>query len=211
MNSPASSRRIPFIALAAALALLCAVGAMLLWRSQGAAAGGDAPPLAGSGIGGSFALVDQDGRQVTDRSFDGKWRLIYFGYTFCPDVCPTDMQRLTQGFRAFEATNAARAAQVQPIFVTIDPARDTVPVVKQFVSAFHPRFVGLTGTQPQVDAALKAFRVYAVKAGPADAKDYLMDHSAIAYLIDPKGQPVSFLSQGSTPQDVAAELSKWVR
>jgi protein SCO1/2 len=209
MNST-RSRRLPFALLAAALVLLCIVGGAMLWQSRAGEAGSE-PPLAGSGIGGSFALIDQDGRQVTDRSFDGKWRLVYFGYTFCPDVCPTDMQRLAQGFRAFEAEDAGRAARVQPIFVTIDPARDTPSVVKQFVSAFHPRFVGLTGSQGQVDAALKAYRVYANKAGPAGARDYLMDHSAIAYLMDPEGKPVSFLAQGSTPQDVTAELVRWVR
>ncbi len=209
MNSPAPSRRIPFALIAGALLLLCAAAAALLYRAQGAGSG-ERPPLEGAAIGGPFALVDGDGRRVTDRDFAGKWQLIYFGYTFCPDVCPTDMQRLAQGYRAFEAADPARAATVQPIFVTIDPARDTPAVVKAFTAAFHPKFVGLTGTQAEVDAALKAYRVYAQKgAGTGDA--YLMDHSAIAYLFDPQGQPISFLSQGASAEDVTAELAKWVR
>ena len=209
-NSPAPARRIPFALIAGALLLLCAFGGALLWRATNGAAAGDRPPLEGASIGGPFALVDENGRAVTDKSFDGKWRLIYFGYTFCPDVCPTDMQALAKGFRAFEAAEPDRAAEVQPIFVTIDPARDTPAVVKTFTEAFHPRFLGLTGTPAQVDAALKAYRVYASR-GAGSGNDYLMDHSAIAYLMGPDGQPVSFLSQGATPQQVTAELEKWVR
>lgn len=211
MNSPAPSRRIRFWPLAAALALLCLFGAVLLWRvGTGGAASVDRPPLEGASIGGPFTLLDEDGRTVTERSFAGGWRLMYFGYTFCPDVCPTDMQALAQGLRAFEAANPARAAKVQPLFVTIDPARDTPAVVKAFTAAFHPRFVGLTGSPAQVEAALKAYRVYASR-GAGDAQNYLMDHSAIAYLFDPEGKPISFLSQGATPAQVEAELDKWVR
>src|SRR3546814_1174164 len=103
-----------------------------------------APPLAGATIGGPFSLVDQDGRPVTQDALKGRYALVYFGYTYCPDVCPVDLARLMQGLRAFEAKDAARAARVQPVFITIDPARDTVPVVKQFVNAFHPRLMGLT-------------------------------------------------------------------
>ena len=210
MNTRATSRRLPFAVVIGFLLVAVAAGAAMLWQSRGTA-GGERPPLEGSGIGGPFALIDGDGRTVTDKSYAGQYRLMYFGYTFCPDVCPTDMQRLAQGYRAFEANDPARAAKVQPIFVTVDPARDTPAVVKQFTAAFHPRFVGLTGTPPQVDAALKAYRVYANRAPGGDAQNYLMDHSAIAYLMGPEGQPISFLSQGATPQEVTAELEKWVR
>jgi len=208
MNTPATSRRLPFAIVAGALLVLAVVAAALLWRTREP---GDRPPLAGADVGGPFALVDEDGRAVTDRSFAGKYRLMYFGFTFCPDVCPTDMQRLAQGLRAFEAADPDRAARVQPIFVSVDPARDTPAVVKQFTDAFHPRFVGLTGSQAQVDAALKAFRVYAARASGGDPQNYLVDHSAITYLMGPGGEPVSFLAQGATPQDVAAELARWVR
>lgn len=210
MNTPATSRRLPFLVIAGLLLLLIAAAGAMLWQARGGS-GAERPPLEGSGIGGPFTLVDGNGRPVTDQSFAGKYRLMYFGYTFCPDVCPTDMQRLAQGFQAFETSDPTRAAKVQPIFVTIDPARDTPATVKQFTAAFHPRFVGLTGTQQQVDAALKAYRVYANRAPGGDAQNYLMDHSAIAYLIGPEGDAISFLSQGATPQEVTAELEKWVR
>ena len=215
MNSPAPRRRISFLLLAGGLLLLCLLGGTLLWQLRGGAgaggpAGADRPPLEGADIGGPFALVDEDGRAVTDKDFAGKWRLIYFGYTFCPDICPTDMQALAQGFRAFEAAEPELAAKIQPIFVTIDPARDTPAVVKAFTDAFHPRFLGLTGSPAQVEAALKAYRVYANR-GEGDAENYLMDHSALAYLMGPGGEPVSFLSQGVKPPEVTAELGKWVR
>src|ERR1051326_2147709 len=108
-------------------------------------------PLAGATMGGPFTLTDQNGRQVSDRNFAGKYRLIYFGYTFCPDVCPIDMQVIGAGLRRFEAQDAARAARVQPIFISVDPARDTPPVLRQFVAAFHPRMIGLTGSQAEID------------------------------------------------------------
>lgn len=166
-------------------------------------------PLVGSGVGGPFALIDQSGRAVTDRSYAGKYRLMYFGYTFCPDVCPVDVQKMAQGVKAFAAIDPVRAARVTAMFVTVDPERDTPAVMKTFVRAFSPTMVGLTGTPAQVDAARKAFRVYARKAG--EGRDYLVDHSATLYLMDPDNRPVSFLDHGATPQAIAAELDTYVR
>ena len=103
------------------------------------------PPLEGARIGGPFALTDQNGQAVTERSFAGKYRIMYFGYTFCPDVCPTDVQAIGAAVKKLEASDPALAAKIVPVFVTVDPARDTPAVLKQFVSAFHPRLVGLTG------------------------------------------------------------------
>ena len=165
-------------------------------------------PLAGSNVGGPFTLTAGDGRTVTDKDFAGKWRLIYFGYTFCPDVCPTDMQHIAQGLKLFEKEQPELGAKVAPIFITIDPARDTPDAVKKFAAAFHPRLIGLTGTPAQIATVVKEYRVYATKQG--DGPDYLMNHSAMAYLMDPDGKPVSFVAQ-PTAADVAAELLKYVR
>ena len=165
-------------------------------------------PLTGSAIGGPFRLSDGNGRTVSDRDFPGKWQLVYFGYTFCPDVCPTDLQHIAQGLRIIEKSHPDIAANVVPIFITLDPERDTPAAVKIFAAAFHPRLVGLTGTRSQIDPVLKAFRVYATKEGTGP--DYLMNHSAMAYLMDPAGKPVSFVTQASA-DDVAAELLKYVR
>lgn len=167
-------------------------------------------PLAGAAIGGPFTLTDKDGRTVRWQDFDGKYRIVYFGYTFCPDVCPLDVAAMMQGFAKFEKARPALAAQVQPIFISIDPARDTPAVVGEFAAAFSPRLLGLTGTPKQVDQAARAFRSYYAK-GQESAGGYLMDHSRITYLMGRKGEPIAMLPTDKDANAVAAELEKWVR
>ncbi len=177
-----------------------------------AACGGqstDQPPLAGAAIGGPFSLVDQKGATVTDADLKGKYALIYFGYTYCPDVCPTDMARLGQALTQFEGKDAARARKVQPVFVTIDPERDTPAIVGEFVANFHPRFIGLTGSPEAIAATLKAYRVFATREG--DGPDYLMNHSANAYLFSPKGEPMVLIGSDQDAAAIAADLDRWVR
>ncbi|WP_226372625.1 SCO family protein [Allosphingosinicella flava] len=171
----------------------------------------EAPPLAGAAIGGPFALTDQDGKAVTDKDFDGAYRIVYFGYTYCPDVCPVDLQHIAQGYAAFEKAAPAKAAKVRPIFVSVDPERDTPAVVKQYVAAFHPRMTGLTGTPEQLAAAAKAYGVYYQRRDEAGASEYLMDHSRSAVLFGPKGEPIALLPQDQGAAAVAAELERWVR
>lgn len=189
--------------------LAVAAGGLLL-----AACSGSAPPegnLAGSTIGGDFALVDETGRPVTSASFDGMWRLMYFGFTFCPDVCPVDTANMAQGLKAFEAAHPARAARVQPLFVTVDPERDTPEALAEFTAAFHPRLLGLTGTREQVDQALATFRIYAKRAEGGTADSYLVDHMAVVYLFDPQGRPVHFIAgPEARPEAVAAMLETFV-
>jgi len=177
------------------------------------------PPLAGATIGGPFALVDHTGKDFTEKDLLGKYALVYFGYSYCPDICPVDMQRLTQGLNAFAKQRPADAARVQPIFVTVDPERDTPQELARFVKAFHPRLVGLTGTPEQIKAATKAYAV-SYRKQPGSAPDaYLMAHSQLAYLMDPEGKPVALLpfddpstpADEGTPHAVAAELARWVR
>ncbi len=168
--------------------------------------------LEGASIGGDFALVDETGRPVTSASFDGRWRLMYFGYTFCPDVCPVDTANLANGLKQFEAKDPARAARVQPLFVTVDPARDTPEVLAEYTRTFHPRLVGLTGTPEEVDAALKTFRIYARRAEGGSDDGYLVDHTAVVYLFDPQGAPVQFIAgPEARPEAVAAMLEAHVR
>ncbi|MGL4543533.1 MAG: SCO family protein [Polymorphobacter sp.] len=204
-----NSRRLSFQALLIGLLLLCGVGGLVLWTVRSAAP--PAGPLAGAKIGGAFELVDQDGRPVTDQSYPGKYKLVYFGYTYCPDVCPLDVQKIATAMRSFEKSDPRRASKVQPIFITVDPERDTQPVLKTFVAAFHPRLVGLGGTVAQVDAAKRAYKVYAAKAGPAGAADYLVDHSAMVYLIGPDGAPISFADHSATAAQIARDLDTYVR
>src|SRR6185369_5663490 len=137
------------------------------------------PPLEGASMGGPFTLTDQNGRRVSDRDFAGKYRLIYFGYTFCPDVCPVDMQVIGAGLRRFEAEDGARAARVQPIFISVDPARDTPAVLRQFVAAFHPRMIGLTGSEAEIAQVAREYRIF-YQRGEASAGGYMVNHTRMA-------------------------------
>jgi protein SCO1/2 len=171
----------------------------------------ESPPLAGASIGGPFTLTDQDGKQVSDKDFDGRYRLVYFGFTYCPDVCPVDLQVIGQGLRQLEKSDPAVAAKVQPIFISVDPERDTPPVVKQFVSAFHPRLVGLTGTPEQIAEVAKRYGIYYIKEQSEGASGYLVNHSRNAVLFGPKGEPIAIVPHDQGPETVAAELKRWVK
>ena len=167
------------------------------------------PPLAGARIGGPFMLVDQNGRTVTDRDFAGRYRIMYFGYTFCPDVCPTDMQNVGAAMRLLEKSNPSLASRVVPIFVSVDPARDTPKVLKQFVSAFHPRMVGLTGTPDEIARVAKEYGIFFAR-GKGTEDGYLMEHSRQIYLMDPTGKPLALLPE-TPPQAMVDEIEKWAK
>jgi protein SCO1/2 len=171
------------------------------------------PPgnMTGSSLGGAFALIDQDGKPVTDAGFKDRYRLMYFGYTFCPDVCPTDAAVLSRGLQAYEKVRPGRASKVQPIFITVDPGRDDPVALKAFVTAFHPRLIGLTGTPVAIAAALKNYGIYARQVATSDPENYLVDHFAVFYLFGPDGAPIAFLPHGSTAADVTAMLETYVR
>lgn len=199
MNETALPRR---------LSMLGGISALLL--SACSPAGGDAPPLQGATIGGPFTLTDQSGRKVSDRDFGGRYRLIYFGYTFCPDVCPVDLQLIGQGLKAFEKAEPARAARLQPIFITTDPERDTPAVLKEYVANFHPRLIGLTGTPEQVAAVAKRYGVYYARRETEGSSGYLVDHMRVAMLFGPKGQPIAIVPHDQGADGVARELERWV-
>lgn len=202
MNRPAMARPILLAALTALAATLSACGG---------SAPTETPPLEGAAIGGDFTLVDKDGKTVHFNDFAGKYRIVYFGYSFCPDVCPLDLQHVMQGYHLFAKDHADLAKKVQPIFVTIDPARDTPQVVGQFAANFGPELLGLTGSEAQVAQAAKAFAVYYQKR-PGTAPDaYLMDHSRGVYLMGPDGKPIALLPGEKDGKAVAADLAKWVR
>lgn len=168
-------------------------------------------PLAGARIGGPFTLTDQNGLPRTDADFTGKYRMMYFGYTFCPDVCPVDVAHLVAGYRAFTKNDPARAAKIIPVFVSVDPERDTPAVLKQFTAAFDPALVGLTGTPDQIAAIAKAYGVVVQIQKTPGNPNYLVDHSRAAYLMAPDGKPIALLSQDAKPDVIAGELSKWVK
>ena len=169
------------------------------------------PPLEGARIGGAFTLTDQNGQAVTERAFAGKYRIMYFGYTFCPDVCPTDVQAIGAAVKKLETSDPALAAKIVPVFVTVDPARDTPAVLKQFVSAFHPRMVGLTGTDDQIARIKTEYAVYSSKGDASPGGGYLVNHSRQAYLMDPDGKPLALLTQEQGPDAVVTEIKRWAR
>ncbi len=156
-------------------------------------------------VGGPFELIDGDGRTVTERNFRGRHMLVYFGYTFCPDVCPTTLFNASQ---ALDGIGPALASKVQLVFVSIDPERDTPGVVKDYAGHFHPGTVGLTGTPGQVAAAARAFRIYYRKADPDEDGGYLVDHSSILFLMDGDGRYVTHFTHEATADDMAAALKR---
>ena len=190
--------------------LAVALPIVLLSAGCGGNAPAEDPPLAGAAIGGPFELVDKTGKAVRWSDFDGKYRIVYFGYTYCPDVCPLDVQHLMQGFARFEEAEPRLAAEVQPIFVSIDPVRDTPAKAGEFAAAFSEDLIGLTGTAEQVDAAAKAFGVYYAKGEDAGGNRYLMDHSRSAYLMGRQGEPIALLPADKGAEAVATELERWV-
>lgn len=163
-------------------------------------------------IGGPFELVNQDGETVTQDTFKGKYMLAYFGYTFCPDVCPTELQVMGT---AMDMMPGDVAKEITPVFFTVDPERDTVEAIAEYVPYFHDRMVGLTGTVEQTTAAAKAYRVYYAKAipegEPEDTDTYLMDHSSFVYLMDRDGQFVRHFNYGTSPEDMAKGVIEAVK
>lgn len=167
------------------------------------------PPLAGARIGGPFALTDQDGKTVRDSDFAGKWRIVYFGYTFCPDICPTDMLKLGQAMKLLDKSDPRIAAKVAPMFISVDPERDTPAVLKQFVSQFHPRFIGLTGKLTDIEQVARQYAVAFRKEPAGDS--YLIGHTQVAYLMDAEGKPITSLPLEKDAQAIADEVKTWVR
>ena len=157
---------------------------------------------AGFTIGGPFSLVDGHGKPVTDRDFHGRFMLVYFGYTHCPDACPTALSDIAASLDKLPAADRKR---VVPIFITVDPARDTPAMIGDYVAAFGPEFVALTGGQQAVSAAEQEYHVYAQKH-PLEHGDYAMDHSSVMYVMGPDGAFLGVIGDGTKPADIAQRL-----
>ena len=194
---------------AAALGALVAGGSMAYLLAGGGTPG--TAPLRESFstgkalIGGPFSLIDQTGKAVTDKDFRGRYLLVFFGYTFCPDVCPSGLQVISAALDQL----GPDAEKITPVFISIDPARDTPEKMGAYVKSFHPRMIGLTGSAADVAAAIKAYRVYAKKV-PDDRNpaDYTMDHSSVVYLMGPTGELVTFSAEIGKPDVLAEQLRK---
>ena len=156
-------------------------------------------------IGGAFSLKDQTGQTRTDSDFRGQLLLVYFGFTYCPDICPTDLQAISIAMDQL----GPDAPKVQPLFITLDPERDTPHAMASYVQSFGPNFVGLTGSPEAVAAAAKAYRVaYAKVENKESPADYSVDHSALVYLMDPEGRYVTHFSYGTSVDEMAEKLGK---
>ena len=190
------------------ISLLLILLSLLLTACSGGGSG-EAPPLQGARLGGPFTLTDQNGRQVSERDFEGKHRIVYFGFTYCPDVCPVDMQVIGQAMRQIEKSDPDLAKKLQPIFITVDPERDKPAVLKEYVSSFHPKTIGLTGTPEQIADVAKKHGVYFQKAEGGGTSEYQMDHSRIVLLFGPKGEPLAILPHDEGAEAVAAEIRRW--
>src|SRR4051794_76675 len=157
----------------------------------------------GLALGGPFSLVNQAGQPVTERDYAGRWMLVYFGYSFCPDVCPTELGTMAA---ALDALGKAGEA-VTPVFITVDPQRDTPAALADYVSRFHPRMQGLTGTPEQIAEVARRYRVYFARSQRPDMTDYLMDHSSFIYLVGPDGRVRSLFRPDQRPEDIAATVA----
>ncbi len=188
---------------AAALVVAALAGARFLLPSAGP--GGAVAQDEPVPIGGPFSLVDHTGRRVTEQDFRGRHMLVYFGYTYCPDMCPLGLQTVAQ---ALDSLPPEQQERVVPLFVTVDPERDSVEVMRDYVASFHPRLVGLTGSPEEVAAALKAYRVYARKAERKEDGSYLVDHSTFAYLMGPDGRYVTHFGHATTAEQMAQRIGE---
>lgn len=166
---------------------------------------GGLPSVGQATVGGPFTLTDHTGKRVTDRDFRGRHMLVFFGFTFCPDVCPSALQIASAALDKL----GPRAAGVTPIFITVDPERDTPAQMASYVASFHPRLVGLTGTLEETQAAAKAYRVYYQKVkDEKSSAGYTIDHTSIIYLMDREGRFVSHFTHASSVDTLVAGLKK---
>jgi len=182
---------------AAALAIFPAARERLLSQSV--------PSVGQALVGGPFTLTDQTGKRVTDKDFRGRYLLVFFGFTNCPDVCPSALQVMAAALDKL----GPKGQKITPVFITVDPERDTPAQLATYLKSFHPRLVGLTGTPAEIEAVTKAYRVYVKKvADPKSSAGYSFDHSAIIYLMGPDGAYLAHFTHASNVEAMAERLGK---
>jgi protein SCO1/2 len=161
---------------------------------------------------GEFDLIGSNGKPVTEADFADRYMLVYFGYTFCPDVCPTELGKMSAALDLLTETSPEKAAKIVPIFISVDPERDTPDRLGEYAALFHPRLIALTGTAEQIRATAAAYKVFYVKVNPEggapDKRDYLMDHSSQIYLMGPDAHYKTHFISTLSAEDIAAELDK---
>ncbi|MEQ9489963.1 MAG: SCO family protein [Alphaproteobacteria bacterium] len=209
-----SNRQAVIIALVAALAAL-AVSGFVVWQyvQRQDAVNNGGPGLSfvpQKQVGAPYSLVGSSGERVDSSAFAGEYQLIYFGYTFCPDICPTELLVMGQAVQTVAAADPDVAARIQPIFITVDPERDTPALMGEYVANFHDRMIGLTGSPEAIAKVAHDFRVYSAKVEGDDPENYLMDHSSFLYLVGPDDTLTAMLRTNGDPDAVAAELLRLI-
>ena len=198
------TRLVSFIIVGFLIGALAGAGVLLLTGPPGP------QPVESSGtalIGGPFSLTGTGGKTVTDQDFRGRYMLVFFGFTHCPEICPAELQVIAQALDKL----GDKAKQVVPVFITLDPERDTPQVIAEYVKSFGPNFVGLTGTPDEIAAAAKAYRVaYTKIEDKSSATNYTIDHSALAYLMYQQGRYVAHFAYGMSPQEMAEKLGRFL-
>jgi protein SCO1 len=203
--SPGSSPRFAVVAIVFAALLVIAAGVLLALAVRETPRGGAAGTALASAIGGSFHLIDQNGKAVSDADLKGKWQLIFFGYTHCPDACPTALNEIALALDQL----GEKRSDIAVVFITVDPERDTPEVMKSYVQSFDAPIIALTGSADAVAQAAKAYRVYYAKHPRGDG-DYDMDHSAVIYVMNPEGRFTATFTPDSTADAIAQRLQKLI-
>ncbi|KAM3324983.1 protein SCO1 1, mitochondrial [Capsicum chacoense] len=167
----------------------------------------EGPSVGKAAIGGPFNLIDHNGKSVTEKDFFGKWTVVYFGFTHCPDICPEELQKLAA---AVDKIKEKSGIQIVPVFISVDPERDTVEQVGEYVKEFHPNLIGLTGSPEEIKKTARAYRVYYMKT-EEEGSDYLVDHSIVMYLMDPKMDFVKFFGKNNDVDMLADGIIKEIK
>ena len=201
-SAPGGSPRFVLVAAVAAALVILGAGLFLALALRDNPRGVGGTALA-SAIGGPFRLIDQNGQTVTDADLKGKWSLVYFGYTHCPDACPTALNDISI---ALDDLGPKRDA-VRAVFITVDPERDTAEALKSYVTSFDAPILALTGSPEAIAQAAKGYRVYYAKH-PEAGGDYSMDHSSVIYVMDPQGRFTASFTHESAPEQIAERLKK---
>ncbi len=192
-----AARRGLYIFLAALAVIVGGVAYEQLWLG-----GDDSAPA----LGGPFTLIDQNGVERHDKDFRGKLMLVYFGYTFCPDACPTTLQAVSETLDLL----GDKAARVQPLFISVDPARDTREQLKSYAANFHPSLLALTGTPDELKKAEQEYHIYVAKVPQAGTDDYLIDHSSVVFLMGRDGRYIAQFPTGLPPKVMAATIDRYL-
>ena len=163
-------------------------------------------PVTADAFGGPFTLTDHTGKKVTEKNFQRKYRLIYFGFTYCPAICPTELAKITSALNMV----GDNGRNIQPLFITIDPERDNVDSMGKYVSLFHPSLIGLTGTPEEIKAAAKAYKIYYAKVQDDSMSDYTMDHSSFIYFIAPDDRLLQIFRMEDDATQMADAINRWL-